>query len=178
MIKTKGKKNKDVEKTQKKKGQLKEEEVKKEANRIQLKKARKKRSKLSYKNVGRKWFDGKNENRVIAKLEKATAIDATVEECLYYADISNDSYYRYLKANPDFRKRLAALRQRPVLKARRTIVKNIDQPEYAKWYLERKKKSEFSQRIDTLDEGAREEIEKMRKELKELFKDGKHITKR
>jgi hypothetical protein len=36
------------------------------------------------------------------------------------------------------------LQERPILKARQTIVKSLDDPEQAKWYLERKRKNEFS----------------------------------
>jgi hypothetical protein len=98
--------------------------------------------------TGRPWFDGKDINTVLAKLEEATAIDASVEECLFYADISKDSYYRYLEANPDFRERLLKLREKPVMLARKTIVSRLNEPEHAKWYIERKAKKEFSSRSE------------------------------
>ncbi len=97
-------------------------------------------------NAGRKWFDGKNEEEIVAKLQEVVALDASIDECCYYADISKDSYYRYLKANPDFARKLERIRERPVLRARQTIVKGLDEPEHAKWYLSRKKKLEFSER--------------------------------
>lgn len=83
---------------------------------------------------------------VIAKLEQAFAIDATVEEACSYAEISRDAFYDYLKKEPTFSDRIEDLRNRPILKARQTIVKNLEQPEGAKWYLERKRKNEFAQR--------------------------------
>ena len=82
----------------------------------------------------------------IAKLEQAFAIDATVEEACSYAEISRDAFYDYLKKEPTFSDRIEDLRNRPILKARQTIVKNLEQPEGAKWYLERKRKNEFAQR--------------------------------
>lgn len=85
----------------------------------------------------------------IAKLVQAFSIDATVEEACSYADISRDAFYDYLKRNPKFSDRIADLRQKPVLKARQTIVSNLDNPQYAQWYLSRKKKLEFSERQET-----------------------------
>lgn len=99
-------------------------------------------------NAGRKWFDGKDENAIIGKLEETAAIDATVEESIFYADITRDSYYNYLKEHPEFANRLESLRQKPFLLARQTVVKNLTNPEGAKWYLERKKKLEFAQRTE------------------------------
>lgn len=95
-------------------------------------------------NAGRKWFDGKNEKDVIAKLEEATAIDASVEECLFYADISRDGYYRYLKAHPDFAIRLSKLRENPVMLARKTAIAKLPESySNAMDYLKRKRKAEF-----------------------------------
>lgn len=104
-----------------------------------------------HKKIGRKWFDGKDEKIVTAKLEEAAAFDASIEECCFYADISRDSYDRYLHVHPEIRARLAALREKPVLLARQTVVKKL--PESygnAMDYLSRKRKSEFSQRTEDL----------------------------
>lgn len=85
---------------------------------------------------------------VVAKLEQAFAIDATVAEACSYADISRDSFYDYLKREPAFSDRIEELRQRPVLKARQTIVKSLDNPSRAQWYLGRKAKREFAERTE------------------------------
>lgn len=102
------------------------------------------------KEAGRHWFDAKteeDEKRVLAKLEEAAAIDASLSERLFYANISKDSYYRYLKAHPEFRDRLEALKNKPVLKARKRVVEGIDESyNNAMDYLKRKKKDEFSER--------------------------------
>jgi hypothetical protein len=58
-----------------------------------------------------------------------------------------------LEKNPYLVDRFEALRQRPFLKARQTISKSLDQPEHAKWYLERKKKKEFGYRMETEHSG-------------------------
>jgi len=89
---------------------------------------------------------------VLAKLEQAFAIDATVEEALSYAELKPNAYYDYLKANPDFSQRILDLRNRPVLKARQTIVKGLDDAKNAQWYLERKRKKEFAERQELTGE--------------------------
>lgn len=82
----------------------------------------------------------------IRKLEEAFSIDASVKEACYYADISTDTFYRWIKLYPKLSYKLERLREKPVLKARQTVVKSLDQPDYAFKYLERKKKDEFSPR--------------------------------
>ncbi len=85
---------------------------------------------------------------IVMKLEQAFAIDATVEEACSYADISRNTFYEYLKNNPEYKDRIDELRQRPVLKARQTIVKALETPQYALEYLRRKKKAEFSDKTE------------------------------
>lgn len=85
---------------------------------------------------------------VVTKLEEVFALDGTVEEACFYAGISRNAYYEWVKAKPELNDRFEELRQRPFLKARQTIVKNLDQPEHAKWYMERKKKIEFAGRTE------------------------------
>jgi|SRR3990167_876308 len=82
----------------------------------------------------------------IKKLEEAFAIDATVEEACFYADISPQTYYNLVKKDPKLLEKFGRLREKPVLKARKTVVDSLDDPNHAKWYLERKRKAEFSER--------------------------------
>jgi hypothetical protein len=93
---------------------------------------------------------------VVTKLEEVFALDGTVEEACFYAGISRNAYYEWIKAKPELNDRFEELRQRPFLKARQTIVKNLDQPEHAKWYMERKKKNEFAQRTEMTGEGGKD----------------------
>lgn len=112
------------------------------------------KKKANPKPAGRKWFDGKDEAVVIAKLEEAAAIDATIDESVFYADISRDSYYRYLDAHPEIRNRLDSLRQRPVLLARQTVIKKLSESyQNAMDYLKRKKKVEFGDTTDITSGG-------------------------
>jgi predicted DNA-binding protein YlxM (UPF0122 family) len=90
----------------------------------------------------------------IAKLEQAFAIDCSVEEACSYADISRDCFYDHLKINPAFSDRIADLRQRPVLKARQTVVQKIGENySNAMDYLKRKKKLEFGDSTDITSGG-------------------------
>ena len=82
----------------------------------------------------------------IGKLEQAFAIDATVGEACFYADINPDTYYRWINENKELNEKFTRLREKPILTARQTIAKSLHEPEHAKWYLERKKKLEFSTR--------------------------------
>lgn len=87
-------------------------------------------------------------DETVKKLEEAFAIDATVEEACFYANISKQTYYNWAEEFPEMKERFDALREKPILKARQTIAKDLDKPETAKWYLERKRKSEFAQRTE------------------------------
>jgi len=94
--------------------------------------------------MGRKIFDGKDVKEVIAKCKEVWAIGGTDAEASFYADISKDCISRYLKANEDVRNYRDRLREKPILKARKTITDNLDKPETAKWYIERKRRNEFA----------------------------------
>jgi hypothetical protein len=86
---------------------------------------------------------------VLGKLQEAFAYDCSVEEACFYADINPDTYYSYVKKHPDFSERVKALKQRPILAARQKVIKDIeDNVDTAKWYLERKRKSEFSNKTE------------------------------
>ena len=88
------------------------------------------------------------------KIEEATALDATIEEVCFYADISKPTYYELLKKDEDFSNRLIALRNRPVLKARQTVNEKMTES-YANAmdYLKRKKKIEFGESVDVTSDG-------------------------
>ena len=85
---------------------------------------------------------------VIAKLEEVFAIGGTDMEAIFYADISKDALYDYQLKNPEFTERKEKLKERPILKARQTVVKALDNPQQAQWFLERKVKNEFAQRSE------------------------------
>ena len=80
---------------------------------------------------------------VLAKLEQAFGMGCSDKEACLYAGISMDALYNYQNRRPDFAEWKALLKEKPVLKARNTVVTSLNDPEHAKWYLERKARSEF-----------------------------------
>ena len=117
--------------------------------------------------AGRKWFDGKDEKGILTKLEQVWAIGGSDIEAYSYAEITDQSYYRYLRAFPKIREKRDQLKQKPILAARMTIANNLQiDPDVAKWYLERKRKDEFSTKTEVeVNEGKgkkdRENIKKI-----------------
>ena len=99
-------------------------------------------------NAGRKLFDGQTEEIVLQKLEQVFSLDGTDEEACSYADISMAALYAYQKRNPRFLERKRRLKDKPILKARSSIVKALDDPNHSKWYLEKKRKKEFGNTLD------------------------------
>ncbi len=94
-------------------------------------------------------FDGEADAVIVAKLEQAFAYDCTVLEACSYANISKDTFYRYLKKHPEFSDRIEQLREMPVLQARQTVVTALkNDSDLALKYLERKKRKEFATRTE------------------------------
>jgi hypothetical protein len=83
------------------------------------------------------------------KLEEAFAIGASDTEACFYADVGTSALYNYQKEHPEFVERKNALKERPVLLARQTVVKAIEtDSDLAFKYLERKRKHEFASRTE------------------------------
>lgn len=96
---------------------------------------------------------------VIRKIEEVAALDGSVEEMAYYAGIHRDTIYRKLQSDKVFFDRIQDLRERPVLKARQTVVRALDDPNFAHKYLEKKRRKEFGNSVDLTSGG-----EKMKQE--------------
>lgn len=86
----------------------------------------------------------------IAKLEEAFLNGATDKEAIFQANISSATFYNYCEKNPDFLERKEALKDQVKYRARRNIVKAIEEGDktLSQWYLERKVKGEFAQRTE------------------------------
>jgi hypothetical protein len=82
------------------------------------------------------------------KLRQAFSIGCTIDEALSYAEMMKREWLEFLnkKENKDFLLEVEQMRLKPLVKARMSAVKNLDDPKNAQWYLERKKKDEFSLR--------------------------------
>lgn len=100
---------------------------------------------------------------VLNKLEEAFALGCTDLEACFYAGISDRVLYLYQEKNPEFVHRKQSLKEQPVLKARKVVVDAIDDgdKQTSQWYLERKKKEEFSTKTES------------KTDLQHLDKDGK-----
>lgn len=88
-------------------------------------------------------------DKVLESLRQAYLIGATNEEAAHYADIAPSTLYLYMENNPEFSEQIKAWKNQPILKAKQKVVRDIDKDtNTAKWYLERKKKDEFSPRSE------------------------------
>lgn len=85
---------------------------------------------------------------VITKLEQAFSMGCTDKEACLFADISMPALYNFQNRRPEFVERKELLKEKPMMKARSTVLKNLDDPEHAEWYLERKGRAEFSTRTE------------------------------
>jgi hypothetical protein len=102
--------------------------------------------------------DSKLTPDVRSKIEEAASLDCSVREMAYYADVSHQTIYNWLDPKSDFfdgklAERVEKLRERPILKARQTIVKSLDTPQFALEYLQRKRKKEFGDSQDITSGG-------------------------
>lgn len=84
---------------------------------------------------------------VIDKLRQAFLVGATNEEAHGYAGISHETFYNYLEKHPEFREKIEAWKNEPILKAKMTVVGSLNDPKSAQWYLEKKAK-DFKTKIE------------------------------
>ena len=83
---------------------------------------------------------------ILQKLETAYSNDCTDGEASVYAGVSVSALYEYQKKNPKFKERKEALKLKPNIRARKTIVENLEDVGTAKWWAERKIRHEFASR--------------------------------
>ena len=84
----------------------------------------------------------------VKKLEEIFALDGTIEEACFFANITKTTYYNWLEKNPELIDRFQELRNTPVLKARRTVVNDLKNYQNAMDYLKRKRRLEFGDNVD------------------------------
>lgn len=110
------------------------------------------------------------------KLRQAFSIGCTVDEALCYAEMRKTEWQSFLDLNPDFLHEIEQMQLKPLVKARMAAVKNLDDPKNAQWYLERKKKDEFSLRSETTVKHEFEKLsdqelaERVAREMQEMLK--------
>lgn len=91
---------------------------------------------------------------VLNALKQAFATDSTIAEACFYAGIAESTYYSWKKENPELMEEIERLRLTPILKARQTVINGLDTFQNAAWFLERKRKDEFSTKNLTEHSGA------------------------
>lgn len=88
-------------------------------------------------------------DEVIRKIEEVAALDGSVAEMAYYADVHIDTIYAYMAQNIEFSERIKKLREKPVLAARQRAVKGATESYgNAMDYLKRKKRWEFGDSME------------------------------
>ena len=90
---------------------------------------------------------------VVRKIEEIAALDGSVAEMALFADIHIDTIYGWMENDKEFSERIRTLRETPILKARRTIVASLGDPNNAFKYAERKLRKEFGQNVDLTTDG-------------------------
>lgn len=92
----------------------------------------------------------------LQKLEEAFAFGCTDEEACFYADICKQSLYNFQKENTEFLDRKEVLKSRPILLARQSVIRGIqDNPNLAFKFLESKQSNEFNKKEAVSIEGMR-----------------------
>lgn len=81
-----------------------------------------------------------------SKLREAFVNGCTIDEALCYANMRQKEWLEFLslEKNKDFLHEIEQMKLMPIVKAKMTAVKNLDDPKNAQWYLERKKSEEFA----------------------------------
>ena len=93
------------------------------------------------------WVDRGKIERLIA----AFKMDAAIMEACAYAGITYEQYKYFNEIHPDFSTVKQLCNELPTLQARQEVVRGIaNDKEFALKYLERKKKNEFSLRVESL----------------------------
>lgn len=83
---------------------------------------------------------------MLEKLEAAFSIGASDREASAHAGINPQTYYNYCAEHPEFLERVDTLKEKLPLKAKSELAKLINDGDKntVLWYLERKKRNEFS----------------------------------
>jgi hypothetical protein len=87
---------------------------------------------------------------ILKELRQAFLMGCNDTEACAYAEISPRLLYYFQNRNPNFLQYKNEWKENPILKARATVYKNLDNDETARWYLERKKRAEFATRQEVI----------------------------
>src|SRR3990167_6476202 len=75
---------------------------------------------------------------VVQKLKESFAIGCSVEESCFYAEISERTYYNWIKQNPELLQEFNRMKSKLPLKAKYNIAQSIERGDIllSKWLLE------------------------------------------
>lgn len=113
---------------------------------------------------------------VLHKLEEVFALGGTDKEACFYADIAPATLYKYQEKHPEFVERKAALKEKPVLLARQTVVKSLQTDVNSAWKMLERKDPEMNPKtsVDITSKGeslsTSPEIAEITKKLNELYR--------
>lgn len=108
----------------------------------------------------------------ISKLESAFSYGCSDREACLLADIGEQTLYDYQNKNPEFKQRKELLKSKPILKARMTVVNNLESDaNLAFKYLERRKRDEFDPRYKEVNLERRKTDNDLTDEEAEAFED-------
>jgi len=109
----------------------------------------------------------------VERLIEVFKLDGTIEEARFYAGITEIQWKYFVKLHPEFYTIKEIISQYPALKARKEVVEGIDDFDKGLKYLERKRKKEWSPRIEQEQIGPiKHEIEKKEKDkIDDILKD-------
>lgn len=87
---------------------------------------------------------------VVSLLEHSVMDGANITEACQVAGISRETYYKHLKEDEKFADKMADAEEYPSKVAKKNLIERIKRKdvETSKWWLERKKKDEFSTRTE------------------------------
>ena len=106
---------------------------------------------------------------VLQKLEQAFSLGCSDLEACILAKISPSTLYEFQKVNKEFSERKALLKNKPILKARKTVVSKLHNIGAATWFLERRRKDEFSTKVETdMPEEMKESLMKTQKLMQKI----------
>lgn len=110
---------------------------------------------------------------VILKLEEVFALGGTDKEATFYAGISMSTLYKYQEENPDFVERKEALKESPVLLARRTVVASLKDDTNSAWRMVERKDPDLhpKQQIDHTTKGEKIEASPLISDLANKLND-------
>ena len=82
---------------------------------------------------------------VVAKLKSALQNGFNIDQACLYAEISPDTFYRWIDKRKGFSEQMVRAKERPNMKAKEVVIASINNGDTtdAKWWLERRMPEEF-----------------------------------